>query len=570
MKAEGKIVEYQNLKSCSGKIVTTSGLNITFEKKDCNYKIIRVGDIVRFDLFIEDNVKYIPKNISCIKNKDVSELDRYYIKQIPVECKVANQIKNNYVLLYKSTRILLYVDKDSDIKLKFGEIVSVYIKNLSHGGLISACFNPTPNAQSHLKYLLYVCTNTSFSFIIEEIIQHGLNVVNEAGDRGFVPNSQIIPLKKDNLKIGDTIEVFIKGSNPNRGLILSVRNNLCESVLAELKTAYQEYLSLKGNIIDICGHYYKVEYKGIHLNINKLHCFQNELSKGAELSFKVINFNSIHGISISEKEISNFNILPLIRNNNIFRVEIIEIKDNGVFVKLNELYNGFIYFNKMSEDLKIEDLKTKLKIGSTLNVRVYKFSSFGILLSRIGIKHQYRTQFELNKYQIYSKVQIYTEVKIYPVGLLVKSRHFKGIIKINNIIPDEVIEQIDLNDFISFCENIFIHPCNYQCIILSFDETRDSVEFDFDYSVQNNIELIEKILAYFIDNEVLSNIVKNFYRNKISVQTRNEIANDTMNNSVTLNSIKSNNFNALMVWENFRGRLKNVLSHFKKSIHSIS
>ena len=373
MKSRGKIISFIPDKGGYGIIDSENEKGIRFEKVECNYKIIRKGDYVEFELFKCNDGQYDALNIEFIKNETNRLINQSYLSQTKIECNVISKTKDGYILDYNDYNIFIFSNNISS-ELVVGTKIFVYINSFSEGGIVSASFEKNINFELHSKYDRIKKDAIPLKVNITEINIFGL-VVSYDSDFGFIPNIHIEPLKKDNLKLGEAIYAIVISNSIKKGLIFSVRNYEFNFVLDELSEAYKNNSTLIGEVNSVIGNIYKVNFKGVLLMLNKKFIInENNLLKSS-IPFKVVDFQRYENISISNIEATDFALYKSSKKNNLFTGFIKEITESGFIIYINEKYNfAFLPFNQISDSLYLNFDYNRLKIGSKINFSILNFN----------------------------------------------------------------------------------------------------------------------------------------------------------------------------------------------------
>ena len=517
MRCKGYVISFSPEMGGIGKIDSESIKEIRFEKIECNYIIIRIGDYVEFDLFKCSDGFYEALNIDFINNKTNILINKLYISQTEIECKVLYQTKNGYILEYNNFNLFLHSNIVSN-EIKIGSSINVFINSFSEGGIVSTSFLKNNKFEIIAKYNKIKNDCLPLKVNVVEINNYGL-IVNFETIYGFIPNPHISPLKKELISLGDDVNAIIISNTVKNGFIFSIRNYELKNVLEELLAAYKKNLSLVGIVENISNNIYRINYKGISLLLNDQYILDNNIDINTSISFKIINYSQSDKISISNIETTDFGLLDIYLNNNLFLGIIKEINAFGIIVSLNDKYNSaFLPLNQVSDILPYDFNFNKLKIGSEIKISIISFNYKNIIVSRIKYKKLNSQNKQSIILKMNTKIYLKASDKFSFFGLLVSNNNFKGLIPIEEILPLNVYELINKLDFIKLCKTVYKRRCYFNCIVEKIDELNNKISFDLDYTIAENIEYSNKIIEYFNDNYFLKTLVAEFYKEKIENQ----------------------------------------------------
>ena len=291
MKNKGYISKFSPTKGGFGQILDETNLVVNFEQIECNYDIVRVGDEIIYDLVQIYNGSYEALNIEFRKNSILSELDSAYQNQIELHCKVFFKTPNGFVVDYKGVTIYLPNRELQGRILVEGSNTTLYIKHFSYGANIICSTSSNPNANIVAQFQKHIGKMDSFNFDIIDTNDSGI-IVSDSSIYGFIPNSHLGAIKKDEVRQGNIIKASVIACSLKGGLVLSLRNHLLYDILVELNEAFNNQFCLSGEIKSIYGKYIIIDYKGIELVLNKNFLIQNaNIDIKQSINFKIIDFS---------------------------------------------------------------------------------------------------------------------------------------------------------------------------------------------------------------------------------------------------------------------------------------
>jgi ribosomal protein S1 len=514
MKERGKIIEFTPEKGGYGVILTNKNLKINFEKCECNYDKIRIGDEVDFHIYKSLNNNLDALNIEFFENKLLSDLNIKFQKQIKIECIVIKIKPKGFLLDYQGLEIYLPLLNSNEENLLIGDHIEIYIKHFSNFDFIIASQTEI-DLNKHKKYNRFFEKNETLEFEIENFNSGGI-LVSDGYSLGFIPDSHIVPLNKNELEIGQKLFVKILSYSISTGLKLSVRNHYFNETINTLKNAFDEQYVLKGTIKNISNFYHTILFEGFGLKMNKEFLTKEIIIEGEEIEFRIIDFNSRNDVSVSNIEVSSFGLIENFRNKNQFYGVIKEILSEGLIIELNKGYkSGYLPKNEISDVFPWNFDLERIKIGSRIKVSISKFNYRGIYLSRILYKKIQRRSIASVRNSIGDKFKLKILDRMAKFGVLVADESVKGIIPLENILPLNIINVIDKLDFIKHCNFVFKRRSIIECVIMDIDVDLNKIYFDLDYSMQENKTRVHSVLTYFENDIDEYNCVNEFYMAKI-------------------------------------------------------
>lgn len=517
MKQKGKIIEFTPEKGGYGVILTNQNQKINFEKCECNYDKIRIGDEVEFHLYksLINNLDAL--NIDFLNNKLLSELDSIFQKQVKIECTIIKTKTKGFILDYFGVEIYLPYSNTIEQNVMIGHPIKIYIQFFSYTDFIIASQKET-SLNTYQEYNKHFERNETLEFEIVNFNSGGV-LVSDGFNLGFIPNSHIYPLNKNELKEGQKIFVKILSFSVSTGLKLSIRNDFFAENIKTLSEAFYNQQVLKGTVKSSSKLYYSVYFEGFELKMNKEFVSKDNLIDDEEIEFIIIDFNARNDISISNIEISSFGLMRDFCKNNQFTGLVKEIQSEGLIIELNDAYKTcFLPNNELSEFLPWNFDYERIKIGSRIKVSIKKFDYKGIYLSRILYKKKERRAIASFRYKVGDKFQLKIKDRMAKFGVIVADENIKGLILLESILPLDIIQKTNKLDFLKHCSNIFKRRLIIDCVINDIDTVLNKITFDLDYSKQENIERIQSILTYFENDMEEYNSVDRFYKTKINQQ----------------------------------------------------
>ena len=515
MKIKGIISKFNETKGGFGIILSEENDKINFEKCECNYNIIRVGDEVKFHLYKSGTGENEALNIEFLKNKMLNELDYLFQKQIKVSCIVSMIKKNGYILDYKGLKIYLPNSQIIDFEIKIGQSIHIFIQIFSHTNHIIATQKDNSKYNTVKKFQKHFDSQESLEF---EIISHndGGILVSKDDNIGFIPNSHICPLNKDELLEGQKIKLKIISISISKGLVLSARNHYLFDTLQKIKDAFVNQRELIGVIKTLYNSFCSVFYEGIELKMNNEFIAPNSIKLEQEIKFKIIDFSLYKDISISNYETTDYAILKHLQAKNQFIGIVQTMYEDGAIIGINEIYkSGFIHLNEMSNELPWNFDYSKIKKGSKMKVSIKQFDYRGLLLSRLIYKKKERRGNASSVNKIGEILEMKIKDNFFFFGTIVKTESIKGLIPLENILPVEILPTIDKLDFIKYCNDVFKRRTIISCVLTDIDKLTNRISFDLNYSHPENTERMKKIILYFNNNVTLKVIIEDFYANKL-------------------------------------------------------
>jgi ribosomal protein S1 len=517
MKEKGKIIEYTPEKGGYGVILTNNNQKINFEKCECNYDKIRIGDEVEFHLFKSLSNNLDALNIEFVKNKLLSELDSIFQKQIKIECIILKKKNKGLILDYCGAEIYLPYSNTIEQDLMIGQPIMIYIQSFSYNNFIIASQKET-RLNSHKDYNKHFERNETLVFQMVDFNNGGV-LVSDEFNLGFIPNSHIYPLNKNELNEGQKLQVKIISYNLTTGLKLSVRNHFFAEKIKALSEAYTNQQVLKGILKSTNKLYYSVFFEGFELKMNKEFVIKDNLIDNEVIKFVIVDFNARKDISISNIEITSHGLMQNFCKNNQFLGLVKEIQSEGLIIELNDSYKTcFLPNNEISDFLPWDFDYKRIKIGARIKVSIKKFDYKGIYLSRVLYKKKERRAIASVRYKIGDKFRLKIKERIAKFGVIVADNNIKGVIPLESIIPIDIIQKIDKLDFVKYCNNILKRRSIIDCVIKYIDIEHNKIDFDLDYSKVENIEKGQCILTYFENDKEVYDSLARFYNAKIKQQ----------------------------------------------------
>lgn len=514
MRNKGCISKFSTTKGGFGQILDETNLVVNFERVECNYDFVRVGDQIIYDLVQIYDGSFEALNIEFRKNSILSELDNAYQKQNELHCKVICKTPNGFVVDYKGVTIYLPIKELQGKNLVEGTNTTLYIKHFSYGSNIISSISKNSNTNLVAQFQGYIGKNDSFDFEIIETNDSGI-IVSDSTNYGFIPNSHLGTIKKVEVQQGSIIKASVISCSLKGGLVLSLRNHLLYDVLVELNDAFNNQFCLSGEIKNIYVKYIIVNYKGIELVLNKNFLLQNDnIDTKQNIDFKIIDFSWTKTISISVIETSENGLINSQRDENLYVGTVQKIIDNGLLVSINEFYTGFMPNSEITDNWKLE--LGVLKEGSKIKASITIFDCQGLYLSRLRYLKKARRRMDSKHFEINDTVVLKIYDKMAKFGVLVSNEAVKGLIPLENILPKVVIEKIDILKFVKYCKNIFKRRSLIKCIVSDVDENDNKIAFDLNVKEIENKEKINRIVDYFENNAELQFVVIDFYNKKHS------------------------------------------------------
>lgn len=162
---------------------------------------------------------------------------------------------------------------------------------------------------------------------------------------------------------------------------------------------------------------------------------------------------------------------------------------------------------EMSDKKKVLE---KIEINSLLHCSITSFNCYGLYVSRLKYKRKKRQFNASNIWRVNDFVRLKIKDNMAMFGLLVENENLMGVIPMNEILPDEVKEKIDLLPFVKIARNIFRRRSIISAVITKIDKENNQIFFGLDFRDPEVKLYIEKMLYYFSNDVNLRNIVENF------------------------------------------------------------
>lgn len=516
MKTKGIITDITPSKRGLGIITTPNNQRIHFEKSECDYDFINVGDEVDFDMVKSFDGELDALNINLIRNKVATELDHIFQKQTQIRCKVLKESNQGFIIIYKDIQIYLTLRDDVSQEILIGGEVDVYVIAFHYGGNIIASLSRKNTYDAINYFSIPYKENLSLEFEVHTIYDYGV-LLTKDDYWGFMPYHHFTPINQE-FTIGQKIFVKIIGLSASKGVILSARNHYLVTQLSELSESFKNQELLEGKIIELRKKYYLVDYQGLLLYLNINYLIDKNPILGSNIKFKVIDFSLYREISISNLEASPFGIFNRFKDSNMFIGLVKGVVDKGIIVSLNEVYsNIFLPFKEISNILPWNYDYESIKLGAKIKISIIKFDFKRLTISRLNYKLKERRNKACIHYSLNQKVALKIYEKMETYGIFVKNHDSKGLIHISEIIPIEIYEQIHKLTFIKFCGNIFKRGMTIYCTVSDIDEVNNKINFDLDYTIQENIERKDTIISFFSDSTQYKDMLIAFYQNKLMV-----------------------------------------------------
>ncbi|PHQ29393.1 hypothetical protein CJ305_10660 [Leeuwenhoekiella nanhaiensis] len=485
---------------------------VNFELVECNYDFVRIGDEIFYDLVQIYDGSYEALNIEFKNNSILSELDSAYQKQNKLQCKVNFKTPNGFVLDYKGVSIYLPNKELQGTNLVEGSDTTLYIKHFSYNANIICSLNSNSNSNLVSQFQKYIGKSDSFNFEIIEINNSGL-IVADSSIYGFIPNSHLGKISKDKIRQGNTIKASVIACSLKGGLVLSIRNHLLYDILVDLNDAFNNQICLSGEIKSFYKKYFIIDYKGIDLLLNKNYVLNNDnIDIKQSIYFKIIDFSWTKTISISVLETSENGLVSSFRRENLFIGTVQNVMDSGLLISINENYIGFMPNFEITNNWKL-DLSI-VKEGQKIKASITKFNYQGLYLSRLLYTRKIRSRLASKKIKINDTVVLKIYDKMAKFGVLVRNEAIKGLIPLENILPKEIIEQINILNFVKYCKLIFKKKSLIKCIVSEVDDNDNKIAFDINVHEIDNKEKIIQIFDYFKNNTKQKIAVIDFYNKK--------------------------------------------------------
>ena len=513
MRYQGKITKFSPQKGGFGFILSNDNQELRFEKCECNYENIRVGDEIEFHIYKSANNELEALNIEFLKNKVLSELDSLCQKKTKIECQVKVIKDNGLTVEYKG--ILMYLPKTNllDTDIIISQNIFVYVQSFSYNKyiIVTQKENRLITKKDFEKHF-----NNKESVEIEIISFNDGGILCKNGeDFGFIPNLHIHPFKKQELITGQSLTAKVLSYSFKKGFILSVRNNYCIGILQNLNDAYKNRTLLTGILQIDNENNYSVLFEDLELKTNKDFIIDEEVADGQEIQFKIIDFSFRKNISVSNIEISQFGIIENFSNSNQFIGTLKEIYNDGLIIDLNYGYkNCFLPMNEISDILPWNFDYEKLKIGARIKVSITRIDYKGIYLSRLLFKKKERIENASFQYQVGQRFELKIKERAI-FGLLVSNDKIKGLIHLENMLPKSILPLINKTDFAKHCNNIFKRNSMIVCLIVGIDKLNKKINFDLDFSLHENTLRAKSIISFFEYDKELYDNVENYFKTKI-------------------------------------------------------
>lgn len=520
MRVIGIITEYISNKGGYGKIICEEQLEVRFERFECNYDTVRVNDKVRFDLVKSFDGIYDALDVEFISNSELKELDSSYQKQSPVLCHVLYSTPKGFVIAYKNITLFLPAKFCFDEEIQIGKTREFYVHTFSYDSILIATTKKVRPEGLIETFAPHINSKQSFLFQIIEIGEYGILMSKDAYI-GFVPNNHIVPYEKEKLQVGEECFAKVIGCSMSTGLVLSIRNHYSSDSLIRLKAAFEGEEILTGSVIGISNKVYLIKCLDLRVKMNIQHLAYDAVQIGEEVHFKIIDFSMSKDISVSNIEVTQFGILNQLRSTNVFTVTVASVRENGLFVAVNELYKtAFLPLEELTEIFDKKDVLSKIKIGSFLHCSIYSFNCFGLYVSRLKYKRKKRQGKATFFYNVNDRVRLKIKDKMAMFGFLVESESVKGLISIENILPEAIRANINLMPFVKHTKNIFKRRSYISCFITKVDKENNQVFFDFDLADIEVEQKVEEMISFFSSDIIMYHKMKSYYYEKKQQQLK--------------------------------------------------
>ncbi len=513
MRVTGTISEFSSKKGGFGKIKCTEQSEVRFERFECNYDNIRVNDIVRFDLVKSFDGVFDALNIEFVTNSELKELDISYQKQSPVLCQVLYSTSKGFVIAFKNITLLLPEAFCFDEEIIIGSTQEFYVHTFSYNNNIIATVKKVRSEGLLETFATHINSNQSFLFQIIEFREHGIQMSKE-GYTGFVPDYHIVPFDKEKIQIGEEFFVKVIGCSMSTGLVLSIRNHYAYDSLNRLKNAFESEEILTGSITCISKEYLLIKCCDLIVKMNSHQVVSDKVQIGDEIPFKIVEFSMTKYISVSNIEVTKYGIINQFRNSNIFTTKIVSILENELIVAINDLYKtAFLPINELSTIGDKKKILSQLKIGSVIHCSITQFNCFGLYVSRLKYKIKRRQENASLILHVNDRIRVKIK-KISKSGLFVENMWVKGFISISEILPEELIVNIDIYQFVNYTKNIFKCKTQLSSIIFKIDKENNKIFFDFDLTDWRIEKKINEMIAFFSYDTELGEKIKLYYKVK--------------------------------------------------------
>lgn len=494
---KGTVISYNIENSSYGMILSNDNKKVYFEKFECNYDSIRIGDEVQFQIYESKDNNLEALDVKFLKNNILSEIDSLFQRKESFEVEVKQEINKFYVVDYKGIDFLFPTSEINETEIKIGDKITVFIKDFNYVGKIIVSQKESVLDNFH-RYKTAFQSNETLIFKIYDFNEGGV-LVKDSDFKGFIPNSHIFPLIKEDLKIDQTLEVKILSNTIDTGLKLSIKNHFFSKTIDKLYQFYKNGNILKGTLRDCNTFYYSVFYEGLELKMNKSFVINDTNFEEKEIEFKIISFNSKKEIAVSNIEASEFGILSNYLTKNQFIGYVKESIDSGLIIKLNEKYNTcFLHRDEISELLPWNYDFNKIKIDSKIKVSIKYFDHNGIYLSRIKYKIKEKRISAFTRFKIGQCLEVKIKDRISGTGVIfVSNNEIEGKLYLKEIFS-ELFESIEMSiDFIKFCNNYFKRNSILKVEIKKIDKVNNFILFDLDHTSIENRDKIAKIKKHF-------------------------------------------------------------------------
>lgn len=518
MRVTGIITEYTSNKGGFGKIKCDEQSKVRFERFECNYDTIRVNDKVRFDLIKSFDGIYDALNVEFVSNVDLTELDSYYQKQVSVSCKVLYSTPKGFVIAYKNITLFLPEVFCFSEKIIVGSTREFYVHTFSYdSNLIASTKKVKPEGLIE-TFAPHINSKQSFLFHIIEIGEYGI-LMTKDGYIGYVPNNHICPYEKENFQVGEGYFAKVIGCSMSTGLVLSIRNHYSYDSLIKLKAAFEGEEILTGCVTGISNKAYLIKCLDLRVKMNIQHIAHDAVQIGEEMPFKIIDFSMSKDISVSNIEVTHFGILNQLKSTNFFKVKVASIRENGLFVVVNEQYkSAFLPIEELTEIFDKKSVLSRIKIGSILHCSIYRFNCFGLYVSRLKYKRKKRQGKATLFLNVNDRVKVKIKDKMAMFGFIVASESVKGLISMHDILPEAIRTSINLLPFVKHTATIFKRRSIVSSIITSVDKENNQVFIDFDLTDRAVEQKVEEMISFFSSDIVKYDIMKSYYYTKKQLQ----------------------------------------------------
>ncbi|KAF0128482.1 MAG: hypothetical protein FD155_3224 [Bacteroidetes bacterium] len=509
MRIKGILKNIPDNNSSVGKLIAENGMVYNFDTSELMYSNPRQNDNVSFDSIISKINGHSAFNITFLGNQFLSDLDKAFQLQIPIECEIINSNDDIVLLTYHGIIIELY-DHPEPYSLKDQYKIFVFIKRFSHQkSIIASAFKTDNSNKLDFKSCAHLISNKTSVCVTVVALSDCMVEVLYNDNIGQIDTSHLHPLKIEDIELNQSLYVTLIGISKSNDLNFSVRNLYYKDVLKELEDAYMNQSVLQGKVSHIDSRYIEIDFKGITVFCNLHHVINWDLELQTEFPFKVMVFSSTKEIIVTQLKLDDKESLP-VKVDQLFKAETISRLNKGYIVSFNDCYTAFLPINMISKTIPLEYLADCNK-NFKINVKIKEINKFQIKASRIG--YQNIRSASKKKTLIPSGSKLKMKIKDKPTNnaIPLTGELLDGYLYYTDFLPGTFIKYLQRNDIRKELAKIFKRRTEINCILIK-NELSNFKEFYFilDRTCSENQQRIEEIIELFSFDENLKLRIKEY------------------------------------------------------------